>query len=174
MTELEQPDFTRRGASKEHGSTLSRIDRIYTSIPPWIRKMFQTSVQLIMTPHQAQFWKLSDHGSLGASLSTRVTLPAHICPIPTWLTAHPIFASTLEEIEVEMDIDNDRDPCSRWNNHKIAIRRASHIALNRIMANQARTPAETIRILLPLPAPLPTATPHWYANISNLCLSLLK
>lgn len=109
LTELEQPCYTRCGASKEHPSILSRIDRIYTSIPPWMLKSFRIHTELILKPQKASFETLSDHGSVGTALSSRTLLPTHLRPIPSWLTPHPIFASTLNEIELNMGLDDDDD-----------------------------------------------------------------
>ena len=142
LTELEQPNYTRCGTSREHNSSSSRIDRTYTSIPPWLLKEFRISTHLITNPQQTLFYKLSDHGSVGTHLTTRPLLPTHLQPIPSWLTSHPISASTLDQIETKMQLDAEGDPIKRWRNHKAAIRIASRLAMKRILSKQAVTAPE--------------------------------
>lgn len=80
------------------GRTLihSRIDRIFTTIPPSTIALTQLTIRAddirraILT---TSFAPASDHVPVRATVTLRPTLPPALRPIPRWITTHPLYAA---------------------------------------------------------------------------------
>ena len=166
LTEAYQPDYTRIGAHGTNPSTLTRIDRQYLLLPPYIAMQLKAEAGITMTPSQIHNKELSDHAPVYTRLSTKKHIPHDLRPIPQWLTRHEEFKIVVEELQINAHLDT-LSPVERWQTHKALIRQASRTALQRIMSKPATTIDEQLQSLATAARALWRNEPHLIKRVTT-------
>ena len=95
LTELAQPPDTHYSAGN---SLCSRIDRIYTTIPPWMLLQLNVRAYIPKDPKEMHDLQLSDHSILEVYVSDRDPLPLDQRPISRHVVSDPLYAEHLQKL----------------------------------------------------------------------------
>jgi hypothetical protein len=95
-TELHQPLPTRRQVHALRISSYSRLDRIYTNLPPQEVIDRQPYTAVLGTAHHPN--NVSDHIPVGCRFGSGLRGPARIRAVPRWVTRHPSYAKYVSEL----------------------------------------------------------------------------
>jgi hypothetical protein len=124
LTEVEQGDATRF----DHGSiSTSRLDRLYTSIPPWALLNSDVSAVTVIHPRQAHDRQLSDHSPVIMSIAQRKPLQPEMRPIARSIFKHEMYKPIHDRLCDELELDTI-PTFERWEVHKEVIREAARLA----------------------------------------------
>ena len=146
-TEHHQPNQTRIGHNPNANENLDthyliakRIDRIYSSILPWqpINLNIKTHTAIEVTKAETKYG--SDHAPVATTISARKQIPKDQRPIPHWLAKHPTYATILQKLLHDADLDQHEDPFNNIESLKIAMRKASKTAMTEILNNYVDSP----------------------------------
>ena len=91
LRELKQPGPTHYSARFDSGL---RIDRIFTSLEPWILTSLQSEAFTLEDPKALHLKGISDHSPSVARLKACKPVPSDRQPIPPEITKHPNFPLT--------------------------------------------------------------------------------
>ena len=91
LIEHHQPDFTRAQNGPE-GASLSRIDRIYSTIPSW--RLLGLEVRTSTVGHVTDAGRLSDHIAVLSFICTKRREGQ--TPVPVWTTKDPFYSEALD------------------------------------------------------------------------------
>ena len=146
LTELAQHDYTRIGAHGTCPASLSRLDRIYISLPPSALMQLTLTSGIVSPATNMNARELSDHATAYACLTQRCPMPRHLRPIPSWLAKSKTYAKCLANLQQHAKLDLLL-PIERWQAHKSIIRQASNIALKALTSKPADTPELKLQAL---------------------------
>jgi hypothetical protein len=145
MIEIVQNGFTRFGGPTR--PVLSRIDRIYCSMPAWALAQVKANGSTAWQVEAKGHWETSDHSPVPASMSARRPLAKHLRPIPKWLAKHPTYIKNvkvlLDNAELEM-----MQPFQRLAFVKKQLRDASSLALKEIMNKPTTSKPARLQVLI--------------------------
>ena len=87
-TEISTTEATHFSAAS---STLSRLDTIYTALPPWAISLLRTRAAVPFDPYSLSTRCISDHPPTSVAISSTPSLPEHLRPIPASVFRLPSF-----------------------------------------------------------------------------------
>jgi endonuclease/exonuclease/phosphatase family metal-dependent hydrolase len=102
-TELHQPLPTRRQVTRGRIVSFSRLDRLYTNLPPQEVLDRQPYSATLGTAHHPG--NVSDHIPVCSRFGAGLCGPARIRAVPRWVTGHPSFAKNVSEILLIQRLD---------------------------------------------------------------------
>jgi hypothetical protein len=123
LTELAQPLDTHFSPAN---SLCSRIDRIYTTIPPWLLTQLNVHATLHLDPKAVYDAELSDHTVLKVNFASRKPLPADQRPISRHVVSDPLYATFLQQLVDASSLDALAVPL-RLSHFKILMREAARL-----------------------------------------------
>ena len=138
--ELDCRDFTHRTGAQVV-TMLSRIDRVYTSLPAALCQDFSFSAS-VMSPAVAPDFTLSDHVPL--KFTMRPTTPATRRSVPSWVTRHPLWPITLDEILASFGAFDPQDHNHNVRMTKVAMRLAARRVIDISAHHKARNADEEL------------------------------
>ena len=105
LTELAQPDFTRKGVDAAGHVQFSSIDRIYSSLPPSLLSSLSVRVSTLGCVSSPNF-DLSDHAPVFFHWAPKVHY-ASAKYIPAWVPRHPLWPQVVEELRHSIAVSSD-------------------------------------------------------------------
>lgn len=125
-------------------TTLSSLDRLYTTLPPTILAEVAATVEVGMVRgalQEADRAPLSDHVYVRTTLRLRPELPPQVRPIPPWITRHDIYKREVRRRldDVHLESLHPHDALRRT---KQAIRSAAATTRARCLRRRPTTPRE--------------------------------
>ena len=136
LTELAQPLDTHYSNAN---SLCSRIDRIYTSIPPWLLIQLNVNASLYNDPKELYDSDVSDHSPLCISFSKHDPVPADQRPISRHVVADPRYADYLEKLVAASNLDALAVPI-RLQQFKLLMREAARLVRDEHSSNFTNNP----------------------------------
>ena len=134
LIEHHQADFT-RAQNGPFGVTLSRIDRIYSNLPPW--RLLTTEVRTMTVGRVTDDGRLSDHVPILSFVCDADVLGQR--PLPLWTTKDPLYEVALRQ-EIEHRKLEELSPADAVLQMKACMR----IASKRVVEKSSRRGAKTI------------------------------
>ncbi|CAK0845855.1 unnamed protein product [Prorocentrum cordatum] len=113
----------------EHSQQCARIDKIYTSSPPWLLTQWCAKVDMPMAPDMLYDKGISDHAPARLRLSARARADRESQPIPQYIFEHPLFIKYFDLLVSHADLDS-YTPCVRLQELKRLIREAARLTRN--------------------------------------------
>ena len=107
-------------------SLLSRIDRIYTSIPPWLLIQLNVRAFRDKDPKEMHDLDLSDHSVLKVAFSNRDPIPSDQRPISKLVVADPLYAEFFQRLVEESNLEMLAVPL-RLRHFKALMREAARL-----------------------------------------------
>ena len=107
-------------------SSSSRLDRIYSSIPPWALVSTSCKAHVVKDTKQLHDSGISDHAPISMNFSLRKSLPRDQRPIPRGITELPRFSVVHDALVAAAALDL-LSPVARWQQHKHFLRQAAMI-----------------------------------------------
>jgi hypothetical protein len=144
LTELAQQQFTRFVGFTN--PILARIDRCYTSLPPWAllqQQLQATTSWAVATNHAVS---LRNHSPISISISVGQQLPRDKRSLLNWLVVHPVYIKTVVDMQNSSELASLR-PFERLKRRKTILRDASSTALRTILQDGGRTQVEELQVL---------------------------
>ena len=126
LTEIQQCMPTHYTACS---SSLSRLDRIYVSMPPWMLVLLKARCSLLFSAKWGHEQRISDHAMVRCSLEIVPQLPPEERPIPRFVCSLPSFGSHHDTLCRAAALDS-LPAVLRWETHKLIIKEAARVALD--------------------------------------------
>ena len=123
LTEMSQPLDTHFSLAN---CLCSRIDRIYTSIPPWLLIQISIASYVYKDPKTMYDMHLSDHSPLKVTFSTRAPMPWEQRPVSRHVVADPRYAQYLQKLVLVSNLDSLAVPL-RLQHFKVLMRESARL-----------------------------------------------
>ena len=107
--------------------SMSRLDRVYVSIPPYLLTMMSAKCTVTSCPRWSHDKRLSDHAPVACVFSPRSSVHPDSQPIPEFIFKLPGFAS-IHNALVEAACLDALPTIARWMLHKSILRESARIA----------------------------------------------
>ena len=78
--------------------TSSRLDRVYSTFPPWALLQLRSTSQVSTPVSKCVAAFISDHAPVRVTFHTHPQTPKHLRPIPKWIAKHPVFKAELTRL----------------------------------------------------------------------------
>ena len=131
LIELEQSEPTHYLSMN---GTMSKLDRIYTSLASWALASAAMSSDVCISPERLHGKKISDHAPVRFTISIGRPLPPDLRPIPQEIFLDPAFKRYHEKLCIEANLEM-LPPIPRWQQHKMIIRLAAKYAREEMFLN---------------------------------------
>ena len=138
LVEHHQPDFT-RAQNGPHGTTLSRIDRIYSNLPAW--RLLTAEIRTTTVGRVTDDGRLSDHVPV-LSFICHAKDP-HTRPLSLWTTKDPFYIDALRTAMHKFNFE-EMSPQLAVKQIKICMRSASQHVIQKSLRRGAETIEEQI------------------------------
>ena len=109
-------------------STFSRLDRFYTTIPPWQLVLLKARCSFGFCAKWANQARLGDHALLQFSLAWVPQMPMEARPVPRFVFSLPTFAEKHEALCIAANLGQPLI-VERWPVHKDFLRETARVAL---------------------------------------------
>ena len=133
MVELQQMDPTHYLAMS---GTMSRLDRIYTTVPSWSLAVAAISCEVVGCPERLHAEGLSDHAPVRFTIAAGTAVPTQERPIPKEVFSDPLFVKYHDRFYDDANLDS-LPPIPRWQHHKTVIKLAAKYTRNEMFLNSS-------------------------------------
>ena len=114
---------------------MGRIDRLYTSVPPWMLTNTSSSCAIVDCSKWLFEQGISDHSPVRVSLTSSAPMPKQNRPIPKYVFEHSSFTEIHDQLAEAAKLD-ERHVVDRWQLHKIIIKEAARIVRNSVLQSE--------------------------------------